>query len=123
MKTTLSLEYFDVNQLYKREIEKAAMRKKNPWVAEILGHTPDGYRRKFVERKRDYTHANSRGTRGVYCWYLLDEGKVYQVQEQISWRNFIRYFCQVRDAQIVKITQEEVDSILGQRTKLEEDNA
>ena len=123
MKTTLGLELFDGSAIYMREGIRKKISPQNPWVAEIVGHTPTGYERRFVRSSRDYTKSNSRGSRGVYCWYLLDEGKIYQVQEQISWKNAIRYFCVIQDCRVVRITQEQADRLLAQRVQMEAFNA
>jgi hypothetical protein len=119
VKTTLGLELFDDSSFAPRALKKN-LRNTKCWVAEILGHTPNGYDRKFVSHRRDYTHANSRATRGVYCWYLLDEGKIYEVQEQVSWKNAERYFCVVRNGEIERISRQEVDLLLMKIARQEE---
>lgn len=46
-----------------------------PYVAEIA---PEGRLIK-LEYKIDYTHANSKASRGVYIWFVLESGKTYEV--------------------------------------------
>ena len=80
------------------------------WVAEITGPDPR-YRwaRKFVKGKKDYAKANSKGSRGVFVWYTLQSGRVYDVQARVTWRRTERYFCRVDDAgEVVRMTEEEV---------------
>ncbi len=64
------------------------------WVAQITGHDPKyKYARQFIKGKKDYTHANSKGSRGVFIYYLLESGYVYEVKKS-SKRHF---FCLVDD--------------------------
>lgn len=79
------------------------------WVAEITGLCGRyGYERRFLPYKKDYSRANSVGTRGVYAYYILDEGPVYEVSSPVSWRNTDRYFCRVIDGKIVRLAEQEV---------------
>lgn len=74
------------------------------WVAEIVNfHEKFKYERKFLKFKKDYSRANSKGSRGVYAEYILEDDKIYDVKN-----NKQRYFCKVEDWKIVKITEEEV---------------
>ena len=73
--------------------------KGSPWVSE-LGHG-------IVHYKKDYSRSNSNGSRGVYAVYTLEEGKVYEVN---AWSE--RYFCTVRDWQVVRLENEEVEAWL-----------
>jgi hypothetical protein len=72
------------------------------WVAEILGYDPTyTYKRRFIRGKKDYLRANSKGSRGVYVYYTLESGKLYQVCER--WTR--RYFCVVdQHGNIIKLT-------------------
>lgn len=80
------------------------------WVAEITGRDPKyGYRREFLHYQKDYSRANSTGTRGIYATYVLDEGRLYEVSAPQSWSATDRYFCTVRDGRIVRLSQEEAD--------------
>jgi hypothetical protein len=86
-----------------------------PWVARITGRDERyGYARQFMDFQRDYSRANSTGSRGVYLCYALPPG-VYQVKQFLSWRSCRRYFCRVEpDGTLSEITQEEVDTWLDQ---------
>lgn len=68
------------------------------WVAEIIDtHPIYKYERKFLPKKLDYTHANSVGSRGIIAEYILESEKVYEVKQQITWKQSRRYFCAVSD--------------------------
>jgi hypothetical protein len=69
---------------------------KRYWCAEILG--PDiqyGFSRKFLSPQKDYAHSNSVGSRGVYAYYLLESGHLYEAAIPKSWRNTERTFLTV----------------------------
>lgn len=60
-----------------------------------------------VSGKRDYRNANSKGTRGVFMCYILDEGMLYRVKEPTSWRSSNQYFCIVtNNGEVVKLDKE-----------------
>jgi hypothetical protein len=74
------------------------------WAAEITG--PDQkYKlaRSFLRFKKDYSRANSKGSRGVYAIYTLEENKIYEVKD-----NKRRYFCKLEGWAIKEITENEV---------------
>ena len=79
------------------------------WVAEITCTDPKfKYKRKFLKCKKDYSRANSKGSRGVYAEYILDSGKIYEVKEHKQ-----RYFCKVNnEGNVIKIGEEEVQEWL-----------
>jgi hypothetical protein len=89
-------------------------KKTQPWVARIVGFDPKyHYRREFVRaQSRDYSRANSVGSRGVYAYYVLGDG-IYEVNERMTWKRTDRYFAQVSNGTITRITQEEVDEWLN----------
>lgn len=80
------------------------------WVAEITGVDPKyKYSRTFLKSKVDYSKSNSKGTRGVMHWFIMETGKIYEVEAPISWSRKERYFCKIsEDGDIVKIDKEEV---------------
>lgn len=83
------------------------------WVAEITGLSEKyKYKRRFLEYKKDYTDSNSIGTRGVYAYYILDNDRIYDVSEPISWGKTDRYFCTVRDDEIIRLQESEVEELL-----------
>lgn len=80
------------------------------WVAEIAGTDPKyKYVRCFLKPKKDYSRANSKGSRGVYAEYVLESGRMYEVKEQVSNKRTIRYFCTVDgDGNVIDIPESEV---------------
>ena len=81
---------------------------RNHWVAEITGfHEKYKYERKFLSYKKDHTYSNSTGSRGVYAYYVLEEGKLYEVSSPESWSTIDRYFCTVKNGEIKKLSREE----------------
>lgn len=89
------------------------------WAAEITGTDPKyKYARCFLKPKKDYSRANSKGSRGVYAEYVLESGRIYEFKEQVSNKRVIRYFCTVDDEGNVKdILESEVKEWL--KTRLE----
>lgn len=85
------------------------------WVAEIVDFDPRyGYGRSFLKPRIDFSKANSKLSRGVMKWYVLDSGRTYEVSQRTSWKNLHRYFCFVDvDGNIVKIDKKEVDAWLN----------
>lgn len=88
--------------------------KRNYWVAQISGTHPKWkYERQFLRPKKDYRKSNSTGSRGIYLWYILDAGNVYEVKRPISRKRFERFFCTITNAgEIEKITEDEVNEWL-----------
>lgn len=80
------------------------------FVAEVVGFSNKyKYKRRFLNAKKDYTHANSVGSRGVYLYYFLESGKIYDIKQPISWRRTLRYFCKVAElGDIENLTEQEV---------------
>lgn len=57
---------------------------------------------------RDYSKANSKGTRGVYINYVLHENELYCVKEPVSWRNVDYYYAAITPSgEVVRITESE----------------
>lgn len=82
--------------------------KKHPWVARVTGlDRKYGFKREFLRGQKDYSQANSIGSRGVYVYYPLKPG-IYEVHERVTWRRTRRYFVRVKDAEITEISREEV---------------
>lgn len=123
MKAILKLEAIgddmhSIIDLHRRRVNEAVPglgdatfgRPNQPWVAEITGPDPTyTYQRRFVRGKKDYSKANSKGSRGVYLWFLLESGRVYEVNERKTWSTTERYFCRVADdGEIIRMSREEV---------------
>jgi hypothetical protein len=66
------------------------------WVAEITGFLPGGgLARQMVHGNVDYSLANSKGTRGVYVYYIMRPQRVYEIKRPISWARSSRVFVYV----------------------------
>lgn len=78
-------------------------------VSEVLGICR---RRGLVTRpvhpNVDYSYANSKGSRGVFYHYHLQERRVYEVRERLSWQRSERYFIRHDGYQFVRLDGAEV---------------
>lgn len=64
--------------------------------------------------KRDYSRANSKGTRFVYVHYILKENELYWVKAPQSWSSVSYYYAAVTPSGDVKrITDEEAKEWLS----------
>lgn len=83
--------------------------KTRPWVAHLTGLDPKyGLRREFVRaQQKDYSRANSIGSRGVFLYFVLQPG-FYEVHERQTWKRTRRYFCHVEGDKITEIDRDEV---------------
>lgn len=96
------------------EIRTSAPRIRSAWVAEIRGRSRKyGLARAFIRGKKDYSEANSVGSRGVYIYYFLEPGRYYEVSEPRSWRHTERYFAKVRGGKVVRVDEEELEQWLA----------
>jgi len=89
------------------------------WVAEITGlsaTSKDKFNKHYLRGKIDYSKANSKGTRGVYAYYILEEGRLYEVNSPVAWKRDDHYYCTVKDGQIIRLTEREVQECLRNRS-------
>lgn len=94
-------------------------RLRRPWVAEIVGL--EGSARFLLEwqhGRKDYRRANSDGSRGIWVWYTLREGRYYWVQSLESWSRTERYYCRIEQDEASHMTEEEVRTCLRSRSAL-----
>lgn len=92
--------------------------RKRPWVARIRGlHKHYKYDREFIKGTKDYSEANSTGSRGVYYWFTLTDG-LYEIYQHVSWKNASRYFAKVENTEITAITEEELVQCLNSKSPL-----
>lgn len=78
------------------------------WVARITGVDDKfGFKREFLRGTRDYSQANSTGSRGIFCYYPLKPG-LYEINERVSWKRVKHWFAKVEDCKIIEITKDEV---------------
>lgn len=85
---------------------------RNPWVALIRGR-PGQYRREYLRGQKDYSQANSVGSRGVYLTFWLEDGRIYEVFRRLSWSRTSQTFCRVQDGAFIPMTRVEVDAWLS----------
>lgn len=79
-----------------RSLKEQARYESRPkaWVARIVDMDPRHmFSREFMRGKRDYAEASGTGARGVYRWFELPEGDVYEVSAPQSWKHADRYFA------------------------------
>lgn len=104
------------NHVMERQIHVRGMAREEfkPWVARITGVGKQGkLMREFVRGVRDYSEANSIGSRGIYEYFTLPPG-VYEVNNRVSWSRVRRYFVRVsEEGDITEISKQEVLSWLG----------
>jgi hypothetical protein len=95
-----------------RYAEMMGRDKTRPWVARIIGlDAKYGFEREFQRGQKDYSRANSIGSRGVYEYFALSDG-LYEIHERLTWKHTRRYFICVEDAESVEISREEVETCL-----------
>lgn len=78
------------------------------WVAKVKYIRGKYVDREFIQGKKDYTHANGPGTRGVYKHYFLDDG-LYEINSPQSWKSDDRYFAFIEDGEMWRVTREEAE--------------
>lgn len=90
---------------------------RQPWVAELTGIDPERlFIRHFLTGQKDYSEANSVGSRGVYRYFLLQSGNIYEVFARLTWKRSERYYCRINDDQLIRMTQQEVLACLNARS-------
>ena len=69
-------------------------RRRPAGVWELTGLSPGegGFLKRVLSPHKDYSKANSVGSRGVFAFYLLEEGKIYEVMSPQSWGNTNHYY-------------------------------
>jgi len=89
------------------------LKPRKPWCAKLIGYDEirDQFEREFQRPQKDYSKANSVGSRGVINYYWLESGFVFEVHQLVSWKNSRRWFAAVSDSgEVVEIKRE--DAIL-----------
>jgi hypothetical protein len=83
---------------------------KRYWVSRIVGKCKKfGFKREFLKPDGiDYKKSNSKTTRGIFRFYWITPGYIYEVSSPQSWRGTNRYFCRTENGNIIKMTREEV---------------
>ena len=84
------------------------------WVARITGRDPKhGLAREFLRGSVSFRDVEDElGARGVYRWFELEEGALFEVNAPLSWTSADRYFCRSERGRVVRMTREEIDAAL-----------
>jgi hypothetical protein len=81
-------------------------RSRRPWVAEVVGKESNGQlRRIFLRGQKDYRDSNGTGSRGVILYFHLRPGKIYEVNQLLTWEKSRRYFCRVENGRLVELVR------------------
>lgn len=89
--------------------DDSATTSKKTWVAEIVSlDNKWKFKREFLQGQKDYASSNNSGSRGIFSYYNLFTGAIYEVNSHVSWRKSDRYFCRVESGQIVRMSEQDV---------------
>jgi len=70
-----------------------------------------------IRGRKDYSKANSKGSRGVYLNYVIESGHLYFVREAVSWKRIREYFCLAsEDGEVVELNDTEAMSWLAKNS-------
>jgi len=85
------------------------------WVARITGRDPKyGLAREFLRGSVSFRDVEDElGARGVFRWYELAEGALFEVNAPLSWTSADRYFCRSERGRVVRMTRDEIDAALS----------
>lgn len=112
-----AINYEEKLSLYKIEKSIYGNRAKLslPWVALLEDECPKfGFTREFVKRDLDFSKSNGSGSRGVFFTYILEEGKVYEIFRNVTWRRSERIFAIVsNEGDLVEIDKDEAQTIIA----------
>lgn len=105
MITLLKFEIFDISasQLSRcRNIEPHEY-----FAAEITDYCGGCFQKVFLKPFKDYSTANSVGSRGIFASYFLEENKLYEVQCSLNWKKQDHYFCIIETGNIKRLSIQE----------------
>lgn len=108
MKVPLRLEYRGPS-FQRYAAKELGLKLPKPWVAEILGPSATyDLERRFLESHIDYSNANKRLTSGIEFHFILEIGKLYEVQSFIKYGETKRFFATPSEFGIHEISSEKV---------------
>lgn len=86
-----------------------------PWVAEIKDLCPKfTYKRNFIKPTIDWRESNSKGSKNVFGIYIVENGHLYQIKENLCTKRSVVYFCKINDnGEAVKISEQEIRCALN----------
>lgn len=95
-------------------------RARRTYVAEVMGADPlDRRHWRFLSMRKDYSRANSKGSRGVRACFLLESGRVYVVQRTESWNSWDFRFLAVHGGEVRELRTVEAVASLSQEAQRE----
>lgn len=71
-------------------------------VWRIGGWSHNGLIEDRLTPHRDYSRANSVGSRGIYEYYFLIPGNIYHVIAPESWKRSDEYYCKIEGDNIIR---------------------
>ncbi len=115
MKTVFAAELIGLSPPEHRHAQAAgtlerSRRLARPRLAELTGLFGRGFARRELRPKQDWSQANSRGTRGVWLYWTLTAGPLYEAVYRTAWDkpHTVRYLYVTADGDLVDTTEEEV---------------
>ena len=88
--------------------------RRGPCVLRMYKNENGDVRGEIIWGKRDYSKANSKGTRGVYVHYVLEENELYWIKSPQSWRSTSIYFAAVTPlGDVRRLSDEEAEEWLS----------
>jgi|GEM_PF-5732099 len=85
--------------------------KSRAWCAKIIiakiGET-EIIKREFIKPNISYLEANSKGSRGVFAFYNLENNFIYEVCSPLNWKHDDHFFCKVIDNNLIVINKGDI---------------
>lgn len=78
---------------------------RRPWVADCSWS--GRIERTFLDGHTSYREADRKGERGIYLYFHVRPGRIYEVCHWTSWSNKERFFCRITDRSVVHINKNE----------------
>lgn len=101
---------------FANDLRLTSMGSVGTWVAEVtsIDARTGRIERRFLDGLKDYTEANSVGSRGVRKYYVLTDGPLYEVVDRPGYgKPQRRRYCRVQGDKIVEISIAEAISCLS----------
>lgn len=83
-----------------------------PTICEVYRDSIGVIRHRPLRGRRDFARANRRGSRGIYRWYILEQGKLYWVREQRGWTESISYYVTATNGEALRLDDGAADEWL-----------
>lgn len=114
MRATIKIEMFG---MYEKSPPKyMGWNKEASAVARVTGfdHQAGELCKVYLHGYLDYSKANSKGSRGIYKLYFVDDG-LYEVTERTSWKKVRQYYLLIANGQKEEMNIEEAIAWLEAR--------